>query len=339
MRAHQVLIAKEPFRVDSYRALFQIYQRMNATDKAYCVAAALVFLKKANADEQAFFESNRPSGFSRARQRLSGSTLEKHVLHPHQNVFLTNILHLFAAPLATMQAKDIPSTIKPDSKVDITVDVSMFSQVANYVRDVLQVVQPDVYQRPKDPGDLILRNFKGEGGRPQPAMIVFGGLLRGRTEQHLAFSLGRHLMDIWQPHYAYVALERSPDMLKRVLTTALVLTGKVPNKDREVEALAKQFKRYLDPAKMEALQKSVQRFIESGGQIDVKQWAAAAELSCYRVGLLLCGDLTISAQMVSQEQQQLGAMLTPKDKIKELLLYSISEDYFQARQSLGLQIK
>ena len=200
-------------------------------------------------------------------------------------------------------------------------------------------MQPDVYQRPKDPGDLILRNFKGEGGRPQPAMIVFGGLLRGRTEQHLAFSLGRHLMDIWAPHYAYVSLDRSPDMLKRVFTTALVLTGKVPNKDREVEALAKQFKRYLDPAKLEALQASVQRFIDSGGQLDVKQWAAAAELSCYRVGLLLCGDLTISAQMVSQEQQQLGAMLTPKDKIKELLLYSISEDYFQARQALGLQIK
>ncbi|MGB1699591.1 MAG: tetratricopeptide repeat protein, partial [Nannocystaceae bacterium] len=152
VRAHQVLIAKEPFRVDSYRALFQIYQQMGAKDKAFSVAAALVFLKKANADEQAVFDASRVEGFVRARQRLSESVLQRHVLHPQQNVHLTNILGLFAAPLAVTYAKEIPSTIDQSSRVDITVDVSLFSQVANYVRDVVQVTQPDVYQRPKDPG-------------------------------------------------------------------------------------------------------------------------------------------------------------------------------------------
>jgi len=30
--------------------------------------------------------------------------------------------------------------------------------------------------------------------------------------------------------------------------------------------------------------------------------------------------------------------MTPKDKIKELVLYSISEDYFDARRSIGVQV-
>ena len=234
-------------------------------------------------------------------------------------MLVKNDIHVFQLFWLGRMSALMPSTIDASSKVDITVDVSLFSQVANYVRDVVQVTQPDVYQRPKDPGDLLLRNFKGASERPQPAMIVFSGLLRGRTEQHLAFALGRHMMDIWFPHYAYAALGRTPEELKKVHTAALVSAGKVPTTDREIDALAKTMSRYLDPAKMEMLKATVGRFIDAGGTLDVKQWASAAELSCYRVGLLLCGDLAIAAQMVSQEQQQLGAMLTPKDKIKAVL--------------------
>ena len=30
--------------------------------------------------------------------------------------------------------------------------------------------------------------------------------------------------------------------------------------------------------------------------------------------------------------------MTPKDKIKELVLYSISEDYFKARKGIGIAV-
>jgi hypothetical protein len=42
--------------------------------------------------------------------------------------------------------------------------------------------------------------------------------------------------------------------------------------------------------------------------------------------------------MVSQEAAQLGSAMTPKDKIKEMVLFSISEDYFDARRSVGIQV-
>jgi hypothetical protein len=82
----------------------------------------------------------------------------------------------------------------------------------------------------------------------------------------------------------------------------------------------------------------IKKFIEAGGSTDVKRWAAARELTNYRVGLLLCGDLVIAAQMVSQEQSMMGSAMSPKDKIKELVLYSISEDYFAARRAIGLSV-
>ena len=84
--------------------------------------------------------------------------------------------------------------------------------------------------------------------------------------------------------------------------------------------------------------REIQKFIDAGGSTDVKRWAAASELTAYRVGLLLSGDLRIAGQMISQEQAPLGvgATMSPRDKIKELVLYSISEDYFTARRAVGL---
>ena len=57
-----------------------------------------------------------------------------------------------------------------------------------------------------------------------------------------------------------------------------------------------------------------------------------------RVGLLLCHDLRIAGQMISQEQSLLGSTMGPRDKIKELVLYSISEDYFTARRAIGVTV-
>ena len=75
-----------------------------------------------------------------------------------------------------------------------------------------------------------------------------------------------------------------------------------------------------------------------GGSIDVKRWAQTTELAGYRVGLLLCDDLVVAAHMISQESAIFGSTLTPKDRVKELVRYSVSEDYFKARYNIGLQV-
>ena len=46
----------------------------------------------------------------------------------------------------------------------------------------------------------------------------------------------------------------------------------------------------------------------------------------------------VAAHIISQEQSAFGSSMTPKDKIKELVLYSISEDYFKARKGIGIAV-
>ncbi len=338
VQQHQVLIAHEPFRYPSYNALYNIYTSAGHVDKAYCVAMVLSFLKKASPEQAEFFQRHHRTDFVQARQRLSEDTLRKHVFHPDEDLYLTGILGLVAPALAAWRAADLPPTIKPKERVDIQTDPTLFSRLAKYVKDVLNLPPPDVFLRPGDSGDLSLLNIKRDNSI-HPTMVVFQNLLKGKTEKHLAFALGRYMMDLYMPHYAYVALDRSPQNLKQVFMACLMAAGlPVQGDSAALQQIAREITGRMQAGAVDQLKTLIKRFIEAGGSTDVKRWASAAELTNYRVGLLLCGDITIAAQMVSQEQGMLGSAMSPKDKIKELVLYSISEDFFQARRAVGMAV-
>ena len=338
VREHQILIANEPFRYESYHALFSIYNNARQVDKAFCVASVLNFLKKATPEEEAYFEQYRKTDFQMARQRLSEDTLRRHVFHPDQDLYLTGILGLIAPAVAAWRAVELPGSLNANERIDVAVDPSLFSRMTKYVKDVLNVAQPDVFLRPSDMGDLTLMNIKRDN-QLHPTLVVFQNLLRGKAEPHLAFALGRYMMDLYLPHFCFVALDRSTQALKQVFMACLHGVGLPVQGDvAALDQISREIFGRMQPAARDQLRSLLQKFIEAGGSTDVKRWAAASELTAYRVGLLLCSDLRIAGQMISQEQAPLGvgATMSPRDKIKELVLYSISEDYFTARRAIGM---
>jgi hypothetical protein len=69
----------------------------------------------------------------------------------------------------------------------------------------------------------------------------------------------------------------------------------------------------------------------------VKRWVQTVEITASRAGLLLCGDLEIAKKIIAAEPQQPGD-LTAQDKLKELLQFSVSEQYHALRTVLGITI-
>jgi hypothetical protein len=63
----------------------------------------------------------------------------------------------------------------------------------------------------------------------------------------------------------------------------------------------------------------------------------AVDAVSHRAGFVVCGDLEVAARMVSAEPVSVGGPQV-KDKIKELVLYSISEEFFNVRAQMGLTI-
>jgi hypothetical protein len=93
----------------------------------------------------------------------------------------------------------------------------------------------------------------------------------------------------------------------------------------------------VQPAQQDALRRLGKRFVEAGARTDIKRWLQAVELTACRAGFLVCNDLETAARMVTQLPAA-AIDVPPKEKVKELVLFSVSEEYFRLREHLGIRI-
>jgi hypothetical protein len=93
----------------------------------------------------------------------------------------------------------------------------------------------------------------------------------------------------------------------------------------------------MPPHALEQLDLVMQRFIKATPEINLAKWGHAVDAASHRAGLVVCGDLDVAARAVAAEPVVVDGP-TVKDKVKELVLFSISEEYFAARAQLGLGI-
>jgi hypothetical protein len=165
-------------------------------------------------------------------------------------------------------------------------------------------------------------------------------VLAGHSALDLAFMAGKHVSGYRGEHYIRSLFPRLAE-LKVLLFAAisLVLEGfDVPSEIREtVSSVAGLLAKHLPPAQRESLALVVTRFVAAGGNVDLKRWMSAADLTGCRAGLLVSGDLE-SAKRILYAEPQLPGELSPADKLKELLAFSVSESYFTLRQALQITI-
>jgi hypothetical protein len=104
-----------------------------------------------------------------------------------------------------------------------------------------------------------------------------------------------------------------------------------------VNATASELLKHLQPVQRESLRVVVQRWLEEGAKADLRRWMQAIEITAARAGLLLCADLEIAKKIIAVEPQLPGD-LAPPEKMKELLVFSVSEEYFALRKTIGIAV-
>ena len=105
----------------------------------------------------------------------------------------------------------------------------------------------------------------------------------------------------------------------------------------QIRATAQELAKHIQPVQLEGLRMVVKRFIDEGAKANIKKWNQAVELTACRAGLIVSGDLEVAKKILSAEQQLPGD-LTAAEKMKELLLYFVSEDYTAVRKALGIAV-
>lgn len=336
----QEILRRDPMRAEPYRALYRLYVEKQAYDEAWCICAALSFLQKADADERRYFEEHRPEGMAQVKSRLDNELWGKHLFYqPEENLYIGKIFEMLApaALMAKIQqlrsVKQLP-TLDKRFRQDPANSTVTFAKTFGWAAQVLGVNAPELYVRSDVPGGL------AAVPATPPASVAGQGVLTGFTPQELTFICGKHLSSYRGEHYLKNLFPTVPELTMLLFAGMRMVEPNTPTPAEiapQVNATATELAKFMKPMQIEGLRMVVRRFIEDGARANVRRFSQAVELTGARAGLVLAGDLDIAKKILLAEPQIPGD-LPPAEKMKELILFSVSEDYFALRRALGISI-
>jgi len=292
----------------------------------------LVLLRKASAEEAAFYREHRAPALPAPQRALDTQLWTQGVFSRGESLQIGDIFQiLYEAVGHRVAGKDLKDIgLKKRDEVNVK-DRTLFGNAFRMVTQLLGIPAPRVYLSEKHFGIHI------EGTVP-PVLIIGRDMMEQKTDRELAFVLGKHLTYFHPAHF--FAGTFSSAALKMLYTAALRFVHpevKAETNAEDVESLRDELSRKLSGPLANRLAAAVEHFHGHGQVPSMSQWLTSVELTANHAGLLACGDLETAARSLSQESISFSK-LPPKDKVKDLVLYAISEEHLELRKRLGLGI-
>jgi tetratricopeptide (TPR) repeat protein len=345
IREYRLLIARAKETKDmvpALKTLRRLYAELGKYDQVWCVASTLTYLKQADAEETRFFEQYRSKGLARVKARLTEENWQRQIFHAGEDRYVSLILANISQTVIGLRAEEHKIYgIRRKDKRDLNTDQLMLSRVFVYASQILGISIPELFLRQDWAGDM---DFVSAREKQQlcPALIVGSALLQGKQEKDLAYALGKRLTLLRADHVLrWPRIVPQVSELRAFFLAALKLVQpKLPVKaDMEVPVAERVeiLHRFMPPQHMEQLAEVVRRFLDSKAEVDLHKWATSVDYTATRAGFLLCNDLEVAVQQIMSEPIAVGSA-DPKDKLRDLIQWSVSEEYFELRSHLGLAI-
>ena len=329
----QILLKDNPSDPHAYRALYKLYFDARAYDKAWCVAATLNFLQRADGEQKQFYEQYRTDGPIRPRSRLTDELWVKELFHPEEDFVVGKLFESVASAMLQWRAvSDKRLGLNKNQEVtDMANTTIALARTFGFVTQVFGLpILPRLFVCPD--------RAMGIDYAPTipPASVCGNALLSGMSPLDAIFVVARHLAYYRGEHYIRTMLH-TKDELKAVLAASMRIVG-ADISDASVEATATEIRSRMQPGQLEVLSKVGKRFIDAGARADLKVWMRSVEFTAARAGLLMCNDLGIAARLI-QALPPLGTVeVSNKERVEDLILFSVSENYFRLREALGIAL-
>lgn len=332
---HKAMIEQDPFRIESYKALFRVYLEANRYDRAWCMAAALTFLEKASEEERRIYEQYRGKSLRKAKANLDQEAFDK-IYHPDQEMLVSYIMSILNQGLRQVYADDIKKDwgLHPKKDKLDTGQGTLFANVYNYVAETINIAPvPEVYLK-KDQA-LGVRNANVH----PPAIVAGADVVQNTDARELAFRISKLLSGMRSEHYLG-SIGWPTEILKMFFMAAMHVTN--PNLGLEQQlgeqglTIAQEIQNMPSQMQMQ-LRKHVSQYLKTGKNPNLSRWLRHVEHTTNRVGLLVCGDLETAASFIKSDRNALSKAPV-KEKIRELILFVISDEYTELRERLGLAI-
>jgi len=333
----RALLKLEPARVESWRALFKLWESIRAIDKAFCAAGVLTFLKVANEAESAFYTEGKNRLSHELNVVLAGADLVT-LHHPQARSPVLDVLRAVGDQLG----KPYPPQFEPwgvDRKADRLKNDHAIYKAARVVTAALGIEEHDVYTAKRGLVQV-------EAGEPM-SLLVGGDLVRRFNLREQRFLFGR----------AAVQLVDKSALLKRLSATeAADWVGNsvrihkpgwtklgTPN-----EEASKQLRKWYSRKALKQLEEPADA-VAAVAEIDMGAVTEGLAFSADRAGLTFAGDVAAALGLLVRDDVVPGTprLDTPESliracserrELRELLTFAASDDLFRLRQRLGLSL-
>jgi tetratricopeptide (TPR) repeat protein len=334
VHAQAQILKRNPFRGESYKLLRRLYTEAKKGDSAWCLCQALAVLKLAEPDEERFYRRHRADNAAPAQAVLDEEDWTT-LAHEDVDPLVTRIFALIQPTIIRTRTQSLEA-MGYDARyaIDLTHHPYPVTQTLFYAHGVLGMQSPPVFQNPNDPGGL------GFLHAHTPGVVLGQAAFDSQVStQALAFVAGRHLA-YFRPGYYVRHLVPTGTGLKAWLFAAIKLSAPqfpiAPDLEGQVTEAMQPMTADFQGVQRELLASQVSKLLQSGTTLDLKKWVAAIDLTADRAGFLLSHDLQIATDVMRATDD--GASVPAQDRMKEIVLFSVGEAYFELRQKLGIAI-
>ncbi|MBK8257330.1 MAG: tetratricopeptide repeat protein [Polyangiaceae bacterium] len=328
-------VHKNPYKPDTYRSLRRYYTENKRADAAFCMCQALYCMNAAEPDEERFFKRMRPEGAAAATDRMGDDDWGRMLMHSDSDPLLTEIMAIIEPAVLRKNGQPFEALgYNVAFKLDLSRHPYPMSQTLFYAAGILGMEPPITFQNPNDPSGVAFLHAY------QPAIVLgASALVLDLPTQAAAFIAARHLT-YYRPGLYLRHLVATGTALRAWLFAAIRMIVPQFPVSAELEGPVRENLNVLEGMvtgqTRDRLASAVTKLLQAGA-IDLKRWVAGVDLTADRAGFVACNDLELASEMIKAADE--GSSAVPqKDRLRELVLYSTSEEYFALRRRLGINI-
>lgn len=333
---HRALLRIEPYRLESYHALYQLYLNSRQMDRAVCAGDVLAFFRSLTGAEDSTFLEAKGRVPVESSETLGAEELDGLLQHPLARGPLSALmrvvgdqLHKIYEPAAEVKSLGRGNRLKPDHPLHKLVRAHCAA---------LGVEKFEIYQG-KAGASVQVENT-------DPLSLVLGpDLVRRNNAREQSFLIGRACWFLRNKMPLALRLEapQLADLLGGAVRIVSPLFERLGRPDAE---LSRRLRKAMSGKALRLLAEVAPEVVQAKA-LDLAVWHQAATDSGNRAGMLLCGEVGVALPVLFREEpgavgiksESTDALLEAARRRRdftELLGFALSDDHFRLRAKLRL---
>ncbi len=333
VQRRSLLTTSDPVKV--VKTLVRLHAALKEYDKAYVAAQVLVhLLGERSPDEEQIIVRLKRYARESAQKQLSERHWSEALTHERLKSPLAELLGICQAATAGAFAVDharLNITRKRD-KVDVASSMLFFVNMFKYVAKTMAMETLELFKVPGQ-GGLIL------GNTFPPCLIAGEDMFKDRPKRELYFVIAK-AMAFSRPELAMARLHPIEDLeaIVQAAVSLVVPTHPITADPEAVDRARRKLEKSLSESARQPLSRVVREALRDPTQLDLRSYLEGVEHTANRAGILLCTEVEVAMRCFSQDQGA-AARLPLRSKVRDLMIFCLSEPYFKLRQSLGLSVE